>query len=195
MSESERFAVFPLILKSFARFCNLKAFPTLNLANPEFAGIALSKKGESMSKLQIQIAVTIFSFFLRWSFVWTKSFENVVWPIVNNAFFLTLISWLFTLGYYVKHREELEVKSRLHHQNQRIIDLNNSYVEMKNVLKEKLSEVSKEKERFFVIVEKMVEDIGMNKVETSKAVLNPRNVFGPPAAVNAKDKAALGEFI
>lgn len=117
-----------------------------------------------MQYFLVQCGLTILFTFLRWMFIWTKTTEeNFSWPIVNNLFFVAVISWLFTLGYYVKHRmgenlrEQLDIESR----NVRVSESN--YYEMKKKLNAKIDELTTEKERFFILIEKMVEATSVKK--------------------------------
>jgi len=166
MSENERFAVFSFILKSLTRFCNLKLSSLANLANPGFARITLSKKGVSMQYFIVQFGLTVFFTLLRWTFIWTKTMENnLSWPIVNNLFFVVVISWLFTLGYFVKSRQEENLKKKLKEVRGDLSDWQNEYKRLEDLLNSKIKELAKEKERFFVLLEKMVDGVGMRKAE------------------------------
>lgn len=188
MLENERLSVFSFILKSLTRFCNLKPSSLANLANPGFVRIALSKKGVSMQYFLVQCGLTVLFTLLRWMFIWTKATEdNFSWLIVNNLFFVAVFSWLFTLGYYVKHRmgenlrEQLDVERR----NVRVSESN--YYEMKKKLNAKNDELSKEKERFFTLIEKMVDAASVKKAFF--------NVDHSDQDVVAKERAAMSNFI
>jgi hypothetical protein len=136
----------------------------------------------------IQSGLTVVLSLLRWTFIWTKSVENnVSWPIVNNLFFVVVLSWLFTLGYFVKSRQEEDLKKKLILERKNVSDWHDEYKRMKDLLNSKISELAKEKERFLILIEKMVDGVGMKKVDF--------HISAADQAVIEKERAAISNFL
>lgn len=136
----------------------------------------------------IQSGLTVVLSLFRWTFIWTKSVENnVSWPIVNNLFFVVVISWLFTLGYFVKSRQEDGLKKKLKEVRGDLSDWQDEYKRLEGLLNSKIKELAKEKERFFVLLEKMVDGVGMKKAEFP--------ISREDQAILASERAAVTGFL
>jgi hypothetical protein len=109
----------------------------------------------------IQAGLTLVLFLLRWIFIWTNTVaNNVSWPIVNNLFFVVVLSWLFTLGWFVKNYVEKSREEALENEIRRLRSSNYSEEEKNRKLKEKNIELFKEKERFITMVENIIARAG-----------------------------------
>lgn len=141
-----------------------------------------------MQYFLVQCGLTILFTLLRWTFIWTKTMEdNFTWPIVNNLFFVIVISWLFTLGYFVKHRIGENLREQLDHEKRNVSVSESNYYKMDKRLTAKIDELSKEKERFFTMVEKMVEAASVKK---SLFYANQSDL-----EVVEKERAAMSNFV
>lgn len=141
-----------------------------------------------MQYFLVQCGLTILFTLLRWTFIWTKTMEdNFTWPIVNNLFFVIVISWLFTLGYFVKHRISENLREQLDHEKRNVSVSESNYYKMEKRLTAKIDELSKEKERFFTMVEKMVEAASVKK---SLFYANQSDF-----EVVEKERAAMSNFV
>lgn len=141
-----------------------------------------------MQYLLVQCGLTVLFTLLRWTFIWTKTAENnFSWPIVNNLFFVLVLSWLFTLGYFVKHRMEESLRGQLDREKRNVRTSQSNYEYMEKHLSAKINELLKEKERFFVLVEKMVE-----------AASNGKSLFHADKSdleVIEKEKSVMSSFV
>jgi len=141
-----------------------------------------------MQYFLVQCGLTILFTLLRWTFIWTNTMEdNFTWPIVNNLFFVIVISWLFTLGYFVKHRIGENLREQLDHEKRNVSVSESNYYKMEKRLTAKIDELSKEKERFFTMVEKMVEAASVKK---SLFYANQSDF-----EVVEKERAAMSNFV
>ena len=141
-----------------------------------------------MQYFLIQCGLTVVLSLLKWTFIWTKSVENnVSWPIVNNLFFVVVISWLFTLGYFVKSRQEEDLKKKLKLERENFSNWQDEYKSMKDILNLKITTLAKEKERFLILIEKMVDGVGMRKADFQ--------INHADQAVVEKERAAISSFV
>ena len=119
-----------------------------------------------MQYLFAQSGATVVFTLLRWTFIWTNSAkDNSSWFIVNNLFYVVALSWLFTLGYFVKSKMEENLKERIADLEKSYRRMNYDHEEDKKVFAGKLKTLGSEKERFLVIIENMVRNVGMKEVE------------------------------
>ena len=137
-----------------------------------------------MKYLRVQIGLTVVLSLLRWSFIWTKSTEtSAVWDVVNNVFWVTAISWLFSLGRYLNYRDTEKLEEQLEHEKQNVRISESNYYKMEKRLTSRIDELIKEKERFFTIVEKMSDSMSLRqaplliKREIQEAVEKERSVM------------------
>lgn len=141
-----------------------------------------------MQYLLVQCGLTVLFTLLRWVFIWTKTTDgNVSWPIVNNLFFVIVLSWLFTLGYFVKHRMEENLKGQLEREKKNVRNSEYNYQEIKRHLNSKIDELKEEKERFFTLVEKMVEAASAKKPFFSASQSD--------SEVVTKERATMSNFL
>ncbi len=106
-----------------------------------------------MQYFLVQFGLTVLFTILRWTFIWTNTTENnVSWPIVNNLFFVIVVSWLFTLGYFVKHRMEESLRGQLERERRNVRNSESNYQYMENEFSAKIKDLSKGRERFFILV-------------------------------------------
>lgn len=69
---------------------------------------------QEMQFFLAQCGTTVVVSLLRWTFILTRTTEdNFSWPLVNNLFYMVALSWLFTLGYFVKSRLDEIHKKRI----------------------------------------------------------------------------------
>lgn len=121
---------------------------------------------DSFQFFMAQCGATVVLSLLRWLFIWTNTTnDNVSWPIVNNLFYMVALSWLFTLGYFVKSRMDENHKKRIAELENGYRNLDYRKREEAKILEKTIESLSKEKERFFAIVENMVRNVGMKEAE------------------------------
>lgn len=121
---------------------------------------------QEMQFFLVQCGATVVLSLLRWLFIWTKSTgDNVSWPFVNNLFYMVALSWLFTLGYFVKSRLEENHKKRIAELENGYRSLDYQKREERKALEKTIETLAKEKERFFVIIENMVRNVGVKEAE------------------------------
>ena len=137
-----------------------------------------------MKYLRVQIGLTVVLSLLRWSFIWTKSTEtSAAWDVVNNLFWVAVISWLFSLGRYLNYRDTEKLEEQLEHEKQNVRISESNYYKMEKRLTARIDELIKEKERFFTIVEKMSDSMSLRqaplliKREIQEAVEKERSVM------------------
>lgn len=141
-----------------------------------------------MQYLLVQCGLTVLFTLLRWTFIWTKTVENnFSWPIVNNLFFVIVLSWLFTLGYFVKHRMEESLRGQLDRERKNVRNSQSNYQYMEKELTVKIKELLKERERFFVLVEKMVVAASLGK--------SLFHADQSDVAVIEKEKSVMSNFV
>lgn len=113
-----------------------------------------------------QCGATVVMSLLRWLFIWTNTTnDKVSWPIVNNLFYMVALSWLFTLGYFVKSRMDENYKKRIEELESGYRNLDYRKREEAKTLENTIDSLLREKERFFTIVENMVRNVGMKEAE------------------------------
>lgn len=192
MSENERLAVFSFILMSLTRLSNLNHFLTINSANLVFVRTALFKKENSMGFIVPQGIATLILGLLKLISLYTNSSsENLFWTIVTNFLYLSIISWLYTLGYYIKSFDDAVLENKISYRDTRITELNEDFSKMRNILKAEVFKLEKEKERFFSLVEKMVDGAGI-KIEVKKGAFA---LDDNERAILKKERAAVSNFV
>lgn len=121
---------------------------------------------QEMQFFLAQFGATVVLSLLRWLFIWTNTTsDNVSWPFVNNLFYMVVLSWLFTLGYFVKSRMDENHKKRIAELESGYRSLDYQKREERKALEKTIESLAKEKERFFVIIENMVRNVGMKEAE------------------------------
>lgn len=109
----------------------------------------------------IQAGLTLALFLLRWMFIWTNTVaNNVSWPIVNNLFYVIVLSWLFTLGWFVKNYVEKSREEALENEIRSLRNSNYTEEEKNRRLKEINKDLFNEKERFITMVENIIARAG-----------------------------------
>lgn len=141
-----------------------------------------------MQYFLVQCGLTVLFTLLRWVFIWTKTTQdNFSWPIVNNIFFVLVISWLFTLGYFVKHRMEESLRKQLDHERRNVSVSESNYQRMEKRLTARVDELAKEKERFFIMAENMIAvALRMNLISCANQ---------SDLEVVEKERAAMANFV
>lgn len=110
---------------SLTRLSNLNHFLTTNSANPRFVRTALFKKENSMGFIVPQGIATLILGLLKLISLYTNSTsENLFWTIVTNFLYLSIISWLYTLGYYIKSFDDGVWERKVSYRDSRISELN-----------------------------------------------------------------------
>lgn len=120
-----------------------------------------------------------------------SSSENLFWTIVTNFLYLSIISWLYTLGYYIKSFDDAVLENKISYRDTRITELNEDFSKMRNILKAEVFKLEKEKERFFSLVEKMVDGAGV-KIEVKKGAFA---LDDNERAILKKERAAVSNFV
>lgn len=192
MSENERLVVFSFILMSLTRLSNLNHILTTNSANLVFVRTALFKKENCMGFIVPQGITTLILGLLKLISLYTNSSsENLFWTIVTNFLYLSIISWLYTLGYYIKSFDDAVLENKISYRDTRITELNEDFSKMRNILKAEVFKLEKEKERFFSLVEKMVDGAGV-KIEVKKGAFA---LDDNERAILKKERAAVSNFV
>lgn len=120
-----------------------------------------------------------------------SSSENMFWIIVTNFLYLSIISGLYTLGYYIKSFDDAVLENKISYRDTRITELNEDFSKMRNILKVEVSKLEKEKQRFFSLVEKMVDGAGV-KVEVKRGAFA---LESSDRAVIEKQRATVSNFV